>query len=134
MSRENVEAVRAMCEAYNEGDIEGALAKLHPDVEWHGTVGGVDEGQVFRGHREVIEAFVESAEAWESQTLEMTRFIDAGDRVVVFWHEVARGRKSGAEVETETAVIYTVKDGAVVRVDPYMSRDQALDVLGISDG
>jgi ketosteroid isomerase-like protein len=122
-----------MCDAFNGGDFEGALAKLHPEVEWHGTAGGVDEGRVARGHREVIEGFVQSAEAWESQTLETTRFIDAGDQVVVFWHEVARGRKSGAEVETDTAVIYTVEDGSVMRVDPYMDRDQALQAAGVQN-
>lgn len=133
MSQENVEIVREMCEAFNDGDMEGALAKLHPEVEWHGTVGGLDEGKVFRGHREVISAFVESAQAWERQTLETTRFIDAGDRVVVFWHEVARGRQSGAQVETDTAVIYTVDAGGVVRVDPYMDRDLALESAGLSE-
>ena len=40
MSQENVELVRAMNEAFAEGDIEGALAKLHPEVE--GTERRVD--------------------------------------------------------------------------------------------
>jgi ketosteroid isomerase-like protein len=65
MSQENVELVRAMNEAFDEGDIEGALAQLHPEVEWHGTKGGLDDGKVYRGHREVIAAFVEALEAWE---------------------------------------------------------------------
>jgi ketosteroid isomerase-like protein len=133
MSEEHVEHVRAMCEAFNDGDFESALAKLHPEVEWHGTVGGLDEGKVYRGHREVVSAFVESAQAWERQTLETTRFIDAGDRVIVYWHEVARGRQSGVEVETDTAVIYTMDAGSIVRVDPYMDRDQALRAAGLSD-
>ena len=127
-----MDLVRAMLDAFIAGDYETSLAKLHPDVEWRGTKGGIDEGQVFRGHREVIRAFVDSAEAWESQTLETTRFIDAGDRVVVFWHEVARGRQSGAEVTTDTAVIYTVNRGSVVRVDPYMDRDEALEAAGLA--
>src|SRR5262249_259226 len=97
------------------------------------TIGGVDEGQVAHGHREVIQRFLEASEAWESQRLETTEFIDAGSgRVVVFWHEVAKGRQSGGEVETETGGIYTVKDGSVVRVDPYMDRSQALEAAGLS--
>ena len=122
MSQENVELVRAMNEAFDEGDIEGALAKLHPEVEWHGTKGGLDDGKVFRGHREVIAGFVEALEVWERQSLETTDYFDAGDRVVVFFHEVAKGRQSGAVVETNTGVIFTVKGGSVARVDPYMDR------------
>jgi ketosteroid isomerase-like protein len=41
-------------------------------------------------------------------------------------------RKMCQEVETDTAVIYTVKDGSVVRVDPYMDRDQALEAAGLT--
>ena len=65
---------------------------------------------------------MEAFEAWERQSLETTDYFDAGDRVVVFFHEVAKGRESGAVVETDTGVIFTVKDGSVVRVDPYMDR------------
>ena len=96
-------------------------------------VGGLDDGKVARGHREVIAGFVEAFEAWERQSLETTDYFDAGDRVVVFFHEVAKGRESGAVVETDTGVIFTVKDGSVVRVDPYMDRDEALEAAGLSE-
>jgi ketosteroid isomerase-like protein len=132
MSEENVELVRGMNEAFDRGDFEGALARIHPDVEWHGTKGGLDDGRIARGHREVIAGFVEAFEAWERQSLETTDYFDAGDRVLVFFHEVAKGRESGAVVETDTGVIFTVKDGSVVRVDPYMDREEALEAAGLS--
>ena len=84
----------------------------------------------------MIAGFVEAFEAWERQSLETTDYFDAGDRVVVFFHEVAKGRESGAVVETDTGVIFTVKDGSVVRVDPYMDRDEALGaarLVGVGD-
>ena len=133
MSAEDVGTVREMCDAFTGNDFDTALAKLHPDVVWHGTAGGLDDGQVFRGHREVIDAFVKNYEVWESLELETMKYIDAGDRVVVFWHEIARGRESGAEVETETAVIYTVEDGLVVEVHPYMDQGAAVDAAGLSE-
>jgi ketosteroid isomerase-like protein len=132
MSAENVETVRAMNDAFAANNFEGALAKLHPDVVWHGTTGGLDDGRVVRGHRELIEAFVENYEAWESLELETTKYIDAGDRVLVFFHEIARGRESGAEVETETAVIFTVKDGVIVEVHPYMDQAAAIEAAGLA--
>ena len=35
MSQENVEIVRSMYEAFNDGDRERAITHLHPDAELH---------------------------------------------------------------------------------------------------
>ena len=38
--------------AIKRGDLEFVLAAFYdPEVEWHGTVGGLDEGSVRRGHQ-----------------------------------------------------------------------------------
>jgi ketosteroid isomerase-like protein len=132
VSEENVEIVREMCDAFVAGNFELALDGLDDGVVWRGTIGGLDEGRVAHGHREVIEAFGENLEEWESHSLEAQRYIDAGDRVVVFWHEEGRGRRSGAEVMTDTAVIYTVSSGRVVEVRGYMSRAEALEAVGLA--
>jgi ketosteroid isomerase-like protein len=93
MSQESVEVVRQMNEgflAFQNGDpsaMTTALAVLDPDIEWHGTVGGLDEGRVAHGYEELAQAFAENFEAWEQLILETERYIDAGDRVIVFWHE-----------------------------------------------
>jgi ketosteroid isomerase-like protein len=133
MSQENVEAVRRMLDAFVAGNFELALDVLDHEVVWHGTIGGLDEGRVAHGHREVIDAFGEDLQEWESHVLEAQRLIDAGDRVVVFWHEEGRGRSSGAEVTTNTAVIYTVRSGHVVEAQGYMDRSAALQAAGLAE-
>lgn len=134
MSAENIELVRAATEAMERGDAEGALAALDPEIEWHATVGGVDEGRVARGHDEVVQGFLDYFEVWERIELRAEDFIDAGDEeVVVFFHEVAKGRKSGIVVETDTGTINTVRNGKIVRVRSYMDRDEALRAAGLSD-
>jgi ketosteroid isomerase-like protein len=133
MSQKNVQVVRRMCEAFLAGDIADALALLHVDVKWHGTIGGIEEGRIARGHNEVIEGFMESLRDWERHSLETEDYLDAGDRVVVLWHEVGRGKKSGAEVETRTAVVYTVRDDEVIEVQGYMDRRHALEAVGLSE-
>ena len=132
MSQENVEVVRRMCEAFLAGDVASALAVLHGDVTWHGTIGGIDEQTIAHGHDEVINGFVESLRDWERHSLTAEDYIDAGDRVVVLWHEVGRGKASGVEVETRTAVVYTVRGDEVVEVQGYMDRRQAFEALGLS--
>jgi ketosteroid isomerase-like protein len=133
MSQENVEVVRHMCEAFLAGDLAAALDVLHADVTWHGTIGGIEEGRTAHGHDEVIEEFVESLRDWERHSLEAEDYLDAGDRVVVLWHEVGRGKRSGVEVETRTAVVYTVRGNQVVEVQGYMDRRQALEAVGRSE-
>lgn len=134
MSAENIELVRAATEAMQRGDAEGALAALDPEIEWHATVGGVDEGRVARGHDEVVQGFLDYFEVWERIELRAEDFIDAGgEEVVVFFHEVAKGRKSGIVVETDTGTINTVRNGKIVRVRSYMDRDEALRAAGLSD-
>jgi hypothetical protein len=47
---------RASTEAFVANDLETALASLDPEIEWHATVGGIDEGQVAHGIDEVVKA------------------------------------------------------------------------------
>ena len=132
MSEENVEVVRRSCEAFVAGDAETAMAALDPQIEWHATVGGIDEGHIARGHEEVVQAFLDYFEVWERLEMRPEKFIDAGgDDVVVFWHEVAKGRESGVVVETDTGTVQTVRDGKIIRVRSYMDRAEALEAAGM---
>ena len=134
MSEENVEIVRRATEAMLSGDAVTALDALDPDVEWHGTVGGIDEGRIAHGRDEVAQAFADYFEVWERIELRADDFIDAGDdEVVVFFHEVAKGKESGVVVETDTGTVNTVRDGRIARVRGYMERSQALEAAGLSD-
>jgi ketosteroid isomerase-like protein len=133
MSQENVAVVKRMLDAFVAGNFELALEVLDDEVVWHGTIGGLDEGRIAHGHREVTEAFAENLQEWESHVLEAQRFIDAGDSVVVFWHEEGRGRSSGAEVTTNTAAIYTVRSDHVVEAQGYMDRSAALKAVGLEE-
>jgi ketosteroid isomerase-like protein len=134
MSEENVEIVRAATEAMIAGDAAAALNALDPNIEWHATVGGIDEGRVYNGPEEVAQAFVDYFEVWERIELRADEYIDAGaDEVVVFFHEIAKGKESGAIVETDTGTINTVRNGKIARVRAYMNRAEALEAAGLSE-
>jgi ketosteroid isomerase-like protein len=134
MSEENVNVVRELVEAFTAGDVERAAQLVDPEVEFLGTVGGLQEGQVARGLAQIAEVFEDQdLEAWEERRLEPEEFIDAGDDVVVLLHEYRRGRGSGVELETKTAVVVAVSGGRVVRIQGYMDRDAALKAAGLSE-
>jgi len=128
MSRENVEIVRNMYGAFVTGEWERTSELLDPEVEFHGTVGGLEEGRVSRGIEEIRQSFdVDDLEAWDERRFEAEEFVDAGDRVVVLQREYRRGKGSGVELEVETAAVVEVRDGRVVRIQGYMERAAALE-------
>jgi ketosteroid isomerase-like protein len=134
MSQENVEVVREVFESFVGGDWEKTAQLVDPEVEFHGTVGGLEEGRVARGLPQAIQTFEEEdLEAWEERRLEAEEFIDAGDDVIVLLHEFRRGRGSGIELETDTAVVCAVSGGRVVRIQGYMDRHAALEAAGLRE-
>ena len=147
MSEENVEIVRKAFEvvygstsgptatgASLRRDRKRAAELLDPNVEVRGTIGGIWEGRVARGLSEMLNSFeAEDLEAWEERQLDPQRFLHVNDLVVVLMHEYRRGRGSGIEVETDTAVVFTVREGRVIRIQPYMDQADALEAAGLSE-
>jgi ketosteroid isomerase-like protein len=131
MSKENVEIVRQVYECVNQRRWNRMAELLDPDVAQYGTVGGVEEGSVVRGPREITQLYDRELDAWDRQSIEPERLIDAGDRVVVFQREYQRGRSSGLELEVETAAVVDLRDGLVVRIQGYMDRAAALRAVGL---
>jgi len=133
MSQENVKIVREAWEAYLGGDEETTARLIDPELEFHGTIGGLQEGEVAHGRSQIDQTFeAEDLEAWEERRLDAEKYIDAGDNVVVFLHEYRRGRGSGIALETETAVVVAVRGGRVVRMQGYLDRGAALEAVGLS--
>jgi ketosteroid isomerase-like protein len=89
MSKENVEIVRRMWEAFLENDLQAALSSYDPDVEWDGT--NLPDGRVGRGLDAIMDHITRWSEMWESWNVEVERVIDAGDdQVIVFIRETGR--------------------------------------------
>jgi ketosteroid isomerase-like protein len=134
MSEENVEIVRDAVEASLRQDWKRAAELIDPNVEMHGTVGGLEEGRVARGLPEILNSFeAADLEAWEERRLDPQKFLHINDLVVMLLHEYRRGKGSGVEVETDTAVVFTVRDGRVVGIQGYMDQGAALEAAGLSE-
>jgi ketosteroid isomerase-like protein len=141
MSQDNVETVRAAFEVIygsaswprtTEQARERAAGLIDPNVEMRGTVGGLWEGRVVCGLPEILDSLMaEDLEAWEERRLDPQRFLHINDLVIVLMHEYRRGKGSGIEVEIDTAVVFTVRHGRVMRVQGYMDQAAALEAAGL---
>jgi ketosteroid isomerase-like protein len=137
MSRENVEIVRRMYDAWMAGDYEMVFStyasdiRLNPDPEAWWV--GVDED--YLGHDGVRRYMRAVYEAFEDYRPEIEQIIDAGEgRVLTLAVEHGRGRGSGAEVQAmNTAHLWTLRDGKAVRLDLFMDRERALEAVGLRE-
>jgi ketosteroid isomerase-like protein len=105
---------------------------VSPEVELLGTSGGLSDGSVAHGIEAVRQTFELWDEDWETE-LSPQEFVDAGDQVVLLQHELRRGRGSGVEVEADTAVLYDLRDGRIVRIQGFMDQTNALAAAGLSE-
>jgi ketosteroid isomerase-like protein len=128
VSEENVELIeRSFREWDDTGEPPWHL--LHADVEVHDH--DIPDADVYHG-REGAERWLAHWElAWSEFSFAPEEFLDAGDRVVAFVHVKATGRGSSVAVERDDAILYSVSDGKILRMDYYNDRDQALRAAGL---
>jgi ketosteroid isomerase-like protein len=131
MSQENVKLVREAFEAFLRGDVEKTAQLVDPEVEFPRHRRRASRGPDSPRSGQIDQTFeAEDLEAWEERRLEAEEFIDAGDDVVALLHEYRRGRGSGVELETKTAVVVAASGGRVVRIQGHMDRGAALAAAG----
>jgi ketosteroid isomerase-like protein len=113
--------------AFARGDIDGAVAGLHPDVEWIEP----DEfpgGGRRHGPAAVADYLRASRSSWAELTSEPTAHRRGEDIVVV--HHVRGRRVDGTPAEATVADVYTVRNGQVVRMHAYADPDQVPAISG----
>ena len=132
MSEENVEIVRALNDAFNHGDAAVAFRLLDPGVraESHGALGGDRE---YRGHDGVLELMGTFWQSFENPRSEIEECIGSGDDVVLAVRIFGRGKASGADVDTLTGQVLTLRDGKVVRWRVFDNKAAALEAAGLGE-
>jgi ketosteroid isomerase-like protein len=135
MSEENIEIVRRVYEA--RGDPEAVLAYYDPDVEFNASqfpfgrlVGGAG---IYRGHEGLRRFFREYYSAWSQIEDDYEELIDADESVISVVSARGRGRRSGVEVQSSSAAVWTIRDGKIVRVTWFATRAEALEAAGLSE-
>jgi ketosteroid isomerase-like protein len=122
--KQNVEVVREMLEDYLRGDYEAALPAFARDVEvvtslerFHGPAGVVKEARRWN-------------EMWSDHQFEVEDLVAAGGQVVLLYHQVAKAKESGIEVEERAGWVYTLRGGKIARVEMFQDRETALRAAG----
>ena len=136
MSQANVELVRATWEAWERGDTDGVLSFMDPEVEWLTAIdrGLGRAGSVYHGHEGMRELWNLWRSEFDDFSIQADEIHDLADqRVLTLAHWQFRGRASGIMVESQLALLMTLRDGKVVRSEDYLSHKEALEDVGLSE-
>jgi hypothetical protein len=136
MSQQTVEIVREVITLMNSrpnGELEPRLFDLfaadaqvdmsrrpiHPDV--------------YQGHPGLRRLRQEVPEVWEGFLLAPERIMDAGESVMVIETPAVRAGPRGAEDDGRSAVIWTVRNGRVIRVEVGLDAQEALELVRLRE-
>jgi hypothetical protein len=134
MVSENLDLVRSILAAHARGDYSSS-EWAHPDIDYS-IVGGLFSGD-WKGRAAMARAAHELFSMWKGHrtAVDEIRPLDS-ERVLVLSHAIARGKKSGIELDAtqmRIAELWQVHDGMVIRHVVYMDRADALGDLGLAE-
>jgi ketosteroid isomerase-like protein len=133
MSQENVEIVRQALESGLRDDWGTAAAAFDPAVEWVEMPSLGPDASTYTGIEQLRGAIQSWTEMWSEYGIEIARYADGGDEVVVLIREQGHGGVSGAAAEREFGEVATVREGKIVRVRLYGHWDEALEAAGLRE-
>jgi ketosteroid isomerase-like protein len=139
MSQENVEIVRELLELFAHRQHERVFEFYDPEIEWDASRGSeviVPElARVYRGHDGVRAYWREWLSAWSDIDFEVEDVLDAGDDVVALIRNQRQwGRRSGVVTEIPPyGLVFTIRDGKVVRWRAFSDQEAALEAAGLSE-
>jgi ketosteroid isomerase-like protein len=96
----------------------------HPLPDWPNTG---------RGREEWLKHIATYERGWRHYQVEIRELIDAGDEVITTLHENVALRDSEATLDRDLHQLYTVRNGAVVRIRVFKSKAEALEAAGLRE-
>jgi ketosteroid isomerase-like protein len=132
LAERNIEALRPIYAEWARGNFRPRFEVYSPEMEWGWSeefpgLEGVGPDDTDRSER-----LRQWLAGWEDWRCEAEDYVADGDSVVVLTRYRGRGKVSGASVDTIGAHVWTLREGKVVRLTIYSSRDKALEAAGLS--
>ena len=115
---------------WREGEMERALAGLHPDFEW--VVPGHPDGELSRGPEEVLAFFRDWIESWDDLDVSYDLHEADAQRVLAVVTMRGVGRGSGVPAEMKMAQLWTFEGGRARRMVVYNDVDEGFEAAGLT--
>jgi ketosteroid isomerase-like protein len=134
MSQENRRFLVEYLQAFTDGGLDAIAKFWDPDINWRGAEGEIDDVGEMHG-REAVRRYVQDwVDMFDDITVVAEELVDAGDdRVLAVQRMSGRAKVSGIETELRFTVVYTVRDGKILRGREYVQRKQAFEAVGLQE-
>ena len=133
MLQENVEVVKEAFAAFNRGDFETAVSAFDPEAEWIPYLGAL-EGSVFRGRAAILKMWNDIDDNLGGAfRVQLDELVDCGDQIVGVIEARGIGTGSVVEVRQRWAQLASLREGLIIRVEPFPTRAEALEAVGLSE-
>src|SRR5919108_3203476 len=133
----NLDNTRAALRCWSEGDLDGALANMDPNIEWHLAFPLPDlppGTRVFHGHGEVKETWVRLRDVFDTLTIEIEDVLhDADDRLVCRALFDGLGEASGVSVKRTLYYVMDFDSGRLTRIRPFEDLAEAQRAAGLDE-
>ena len=131
----NVELAKSSFDAFNRGDADAYVNSFSEDVEWEMSAFVTGRGD-YRGREGVREFLAEierlAEEQGERLKIELAEYVELPDgRVAAFGS--ARIDRASDPLEFESAAIWTIGDGKIVRLEGFTSHEAARKAAGLGE-
>ena len=133
MSRENVEIVREVFDAWNRGDLDRIRDFISPEWEWQTAQLFPGVEAVYHGKEGFTRFWNTFREPWATIRVDIERIEDLGDRVLVLMTFYGKGKESGVDVTTEYANLITMRAGLATHQVGYGDWKSALEAVGLRE-
>jgi len=128
--RQNYEVINALGRTDGFVDPEEVAPevwkRVAPDIELHER-SDLPDAKVYRGRAETKEFWRKTQELFAEFRWEPLEFIDLGDVIVVETRLVGVGRGSDVPIEAEETDVFWFRDGDLVRLAGFPTRDEGLE-------
>ncbi len=116
----NLDIIKTLYQAFENGEIETILDILDPNVEWHESE-KLPYGGTFIGRDAVFAGVFEKiGDQWDNFQAHVEEFIDGGDRIITLGFDRGTYKATGKSMEAPTASIWTLKNGKVIKFVQYI--------------
>jgi ketosteroid isomerase-like protein len=134
MSQKNVELVRRFEDSWTRRDLDAALECVHTDFEFDWSESMSPFVGTYVGHQGLARFWTDLLEAWENFSPTMMEVIECGpDQLITLDVVRARGKESGIDMEARGAMLWTLREGRIVRVKMFQTKADALEALRRSE-
>ena len=133
MSEEMTAVVRRFEDCWARGDLHGAQECVHPDFEfdWSNSIGPF--AGIYKGHDGLARFWDELLETWDNFAPTAEEFISCGpDQLITVDVVRGRGRGSGIEMQARGVMLWTLRDGKILRTKMFQNKDDALEAVGLT--